>query len=151
MDGRGKQALLTWLSLLRTSNRIKKDIDGRLKASFGQSISRFDALSALQRAGAEGIRAGQLSRQMVVSEGNITQLMGKLLRDQLVTKSADALDARVVIYRLSEAGETLFDAMAMEHRQWIENIFDELSDADTAHLQSLMGQLSAAFTMKETA
>ncbi len=142
MGGSGKQALLAWLDLLRTANRIKKAVDGRLKAEFGQSISRFDAMSALQRAGASGVRAGELSRMLVVSEGNVTQLMSKLVRDRLVRKGAHSHDARVVIYQLTDQGLSLFSAMAKQHRQWIAELFSGINDDETADLRALLEHLA---------
>lgn len=146
-----KLPLQTWLDLLRTANRIKKDIDGRLKSEFGQSISRFDALSALHRARRNGVRAGELSRQMFVSEGNITQLMAKLLRDGLVLKRNDLSDARVVIYSLSDEGKTLFERMANTHHRWIEQIFSDIADTDLTHLRELLRQLPAPISQQEVA
>ncbi len=149
MKGRGKLALLAWLDLLRGANRIKKIIDSRLKSEFGQSISRFDALSALQRSDSNGIRAGELSRMLVVSEGNITQLMGKLVRDGLVLRRPHEQDARVVIYQLSEAGAALFTTMAKHHRRWITELFSSLNDNEAADLRTLLEQLSQSPSSKE--
>ncbi|MFK7957400.1 MAG: MarR family winged helix-turn-helix transcriptional regulator [Lysobacterales bacterium] len=149
MNGKGKLALLAWLDLLRSANRIKKIIDGRLKAEFGQSISRFDALSALQRASSSGIRAGELSRMLVVSEGNITQLMGKLVRDNLVSKHPHERDARVVIYQLSDTGAVLFTEMAKQHRRWITELFSGLNDNETSELRALLEHLSQPPSTKE--
>lgn len=139
-----RESLLAWLDLLRSANVIKKDVDARFRLEFDQSISRFDALAALERANRNGLRAGALSRQLVVSEGNITQLMSKLLRDGLVLKRNDDSDGRVVIYSLSDEGKTLFNRMARAHRQWIRDIFSEFSDDQLTALRELLHQLPRA-------
>jgi len=61
MSEKTRNALLTWLDLLRTSNHIKKKVEAKLRAEFGQSLSRFDVLSSLERGNSEGIRSGELS------------------------------------------------------------------------------------------
>ena len=151
MADTARESLLAWLDLLRASNVIKKDVDARFREEFDQSISRFDALAALERADREGLRAGALSRQLVVSEGNITQLMSKLLRDGLVQRRDDDRDGRVVIYSLSDEGRRLFNRMARAHRQWIRGIFAEFSEAELTALRELLHHLPRELRRKETA
>ena len=147
MGDKARQSLLAWLDLLRAANVIKKDIDARFKEAFAQSISRFDALAALERADCGALRAGALSRQLVVSEGNVTQLMSRLLRDGLVQRRDDERDGRIVIYALSDRGRRLF-----KHRRWIGDIFAGLSEAELTGLRELLRQLpEPSTTMKETA
>ena len=146
-----RESLRAWLDLLRASNVIKKDVDARFREEFDQSISRFDALAALERANRNGLRAGALSRQLVVSEGNITHLMSKLLRDGLVQKRDDDRDGRVVIYSLSGEGRRLFNRMARAHRQWIRDIFAGFSDAELTALRKLLHHLPRELRRKETA
>ena len=146
---RDMKTLRTWLALLRASNTIKKDIDSKLRTQFGISISRFDILSALERGNRNGLRAGELSRQLFVSEGNTTQVIGKLIQEGLVLKRNDANDARVVIYSLSDEGEALFRKMAAEHRKWIGETFKELSEAELTALQDLLSQLPPFASNKE--
>ncbi len=151
MSDKTRDALLTWLDLLRTSNHIKKNVEAKLRAEFGQSLSRFDVLSSLERGNRDGIRSGELSRQMVVTEGNITQLMSKLIRDGLVHKRPDENDARVVIYSLSDEGADLFDRMANAHRVWIQEIFAELGSPELEEFRALLAQLSTKKNIKEVA
>lgn len=141
MVDKARQSLLAWLDLLRAANVIKKDIDARFQEAFAQSISRFDALAALERADCGALRAGALSRQLVVSEGNVTQLMSRLLRDGLVQRRDDERDGRIVIYALSDRGRRLFKRMARAHRRWIGDIFAGLSEAELTGLRELLRQL----------
>lgn len=151
MSNKTRESLLAWLELLRTANYIKKTVDAKLRAEFGQSISRFDVLSTLERGQRNGVRAGDLSRSMVVSEGNITQLMSKLLRDGLVLKRNDNNDARVVIYSLSDEGATLFNTMAEAHAKWISDIFKELSIDNLSELRELLKHLPSQSILEAAA
>lgn len=151
MNETNREALLTWLDLLRTSNQIKKSVEAKLRAEFGQSLSRFDVLSSLERGNRNGIRSGELSRQMLVTDGNITQLMSKLIRDGLVLKRPDEDDARVVIYSLSDEGSSLFEKMAAAHRVWIQEFFTELDLQDLEQLRALLAQMPANKNIREVA
>jgi len=123
-------ALRGWLSLLAAANALKKTVDARLRAEFGVSISRFDVLAALNRAGAQGLRAGALSQELMVTEGNTTQVAAPLVRDGLVVRRQDKQDKRAAIFTLTRKGATLFAKMAAAHRGWIEEAFEDFSAAE---------------------
>ncbi len=136
-----RNALRAWLDLLTASNAIKKSIDTALRTQFGVSISRFDVLSALDRAGPEGLRAGDLSQRLMVTEGNTTQVTAPLIRDGLVKRISSREDGRVAIFRLTRKGEKLFEKMADEHRSWVSDAFTGLSQNELAMLRRLLGKL----------
>lgn len=135
-------ALKSWLSLLRASNAIKKDIDTQLRSTFDVSISRFDVLSALERGNRNGLRAGELSRQLFVSDGNTTQVMSKLINEGYVLRRTDKNDARAVLYSLSDEGKQLFDDMANLHGEWIQSIFEELTREEMLALKNTLDRLN---------
>ncbi|PHS27712.1 MAG: MarR family transcriptional regulator [Robiginitomaculum sp.] len=137
----GSDTLRAWLALLNTSNTIKKSVDAQLRARFGVSISRFDVMSALQRCYPEGLRAGELSRQLMVTEGNTTQVTAPLMRDGFVERRVSPKDARGVIFSLTPEGLSLFNDMATEHKEWIRDAFAKLNAKDLADLRALLGQM----------
>lgn len=146
----GRDTLLAWLTLLNASNAIKKAIDAQLRASYGISISRFDVMSALERRDPEGLRAGELSRQLMVTEGNTTQVTAPLIRDGFVERRVSPKDARGVIFSLTPKGRELFNAMAREHKEWIHDAFADLSSSDLSQLRSLLDQLEPDISKVET-
>ncbi len=137
-----RDALRAWLDLLIASNAIKKSIDTALRSQFGLSISRFDVLSALDRAGPDGLRAGDLSQRLMVTEGNTTQVTAPLIRDGLVKRVSSNEDGRVAIFRLTRKGEKLFQKMADEHRSWVGDAFAGLSQSELATLRRLLAKLN---------
>jgi len=144
----GRDTLRAWLSLLNTSNVIKKTIDGQLRTRFGISISRFDVMSALQRCEPKGLRAGELSRQLMVTDGNTTQVTAPLVRDGYVERRTSPHDARGVIFSLTPKGRGLFNAMAVEHKEWIQNAFENLSETELTRLRDLLDRLPSEAPMK---
>lgn len=142
MTGAERNALRAWLDLLTTSNAIKKSADTALRQQFGVSISRFDVLSALDRAGDEGLRAGDLSQRLMVTDGNTTQVTAPLIRDGLVKRTPSPEDGRVAIFCLTRKGQKLFEQMAQEHRHWVAGAFADLSQPELATLRRLLGKLN---------
>ncbi len=128
----------SWLTLLTMTSAIKKDVDARLRVQFDMSISRFDVLSALDRSKRNGLRAGELARQLFVSDGNTTQVMSRLVKEGLVLRRPDSKDARAINYSLSDEGKLLFDEMAAAHEQWIHSIFNELNDQKHRELGEIL-------------
>ncbi len=141
---RNREAIRAWLHLLSASNAIKKSVDTEFRNSFGLSISRFDVLSALERAGPAGLRAGALTQQLMVTEGNTTQVTAPLIRDGLVKRKTSREDARVAIFSLTKKGERVFEKMAAAHHTLIADVFDGFSKTELVTLQKLLGKLDIA-------
>ncbi len=137
----GRDALRAWLALLGASNALKKSIDARMRSQFGLSISRFDVLAALDRAGKGGLSAGALSSHLKVTEGNTTQVTAPLIKDGLVRRMTSPNDGRVAIFALTRRGRRLFAAMAEANRGWVAEAFAALTPAQIATLRNLLHAL----------
>lgn len=143
MNSADRNALRAWLELLLTAKAIKKSLDTALRREFGISLARFDILAALYRAGQQGLRAGDLSQKLMVTDGNTTQVAAPLIKERLVRRVASKSDGRVVIMQLTQQGERRFKQMADAHQAWIEEAFGELSDGDIADLRRLIAGLDS--------
>ncbi|MEE4537664.1 MAG: MarR family transcriptional regulator [Erythrobacter sp.] len=138
MTGERKQELRLWIELLRASNIIKKDLDARLRVQFGQSLSRFDVLSALDRADANGLRASEISQFLLVTDGATSQLTAHLVKEGLVERTPCPDDRRSAIFRLTPSGRALFARMAQQHGAWVSEHFERLSTEDIDTMKDLV-------------
>ena len=139
-----RDAVRAWLALLGASRGLEKAVDTGLRSRFGHSISRFDVLSALDRAEPGGLRAGALTERLMVSDGATTQVTAPLIRDGLVRRLADPEDGRAAIFSLTRKGARIFAGMAAEHRQWIDSAFANLTPAQMTTLRRLLSQIDPA-------
>jgi len=98
-------------------------------------------MSALDRAGPEGLRAGALTERLMVSDGATTQVTAPLIREGLIRRAADPEDGRAAIFTLTRKGEKIFSEMAEAHRQWIDDAFAAMSPAQMKSLRRLLGQI----------
>ena len=142
--GESREAVRAWLALLNASRGLEKAVDAGMRTRFGHSISRFDVLSALDRAGAAGLRAGALTERLMVSDGATTQVTAPLIREGLVKRAADPNDGRVAIFTLTRKGEKIFADMAAEHRQWIDEAFAALTPAQMKTMRRLLADIDPA-------
>ena len=138
-----KDELRLWLRLLTCTNMVESMVRARLRARFGVTLPRFDLMAQLYKAG-DGMILGDLSRRMMVSNGNVTGLVDRLVADGQVEREAHPRDRRATVVRLTPAGRRAFAAMAAEHEAWVAEAFAGLQPGDTAALMSGLARLKAS-------
>jgi DNA-binding MarR family transcriptional regulator len=140
----GKRSLRLWLRLLTCSHTIEQTIAQRLRDEFGSTLPRFDMLSALDRAGETGLTMGEVSRMLMVSNGNVTGLVERLVESGHLDRRTSDADRRVQVIRLTKAGRAEFRKMAAEHELWIADVFGDLTPKDVRDLMRLLAKTKAS-------
>jgi DNA-binding MarR family transcriptional regulator len=135
-----KQSLRLWLKLLSCSMIVEKRLRARLEREFNTTLPRFDVLAALDRH-ALGLNMSALAESLMVSNGNVTGVVTRLIEDGLVTRTVDQEDRRSATVRLTRKGRDIFLKMAAAHEQWMDEMFADLSDNQTDDLMRSLMQL----------
>ena len=135
-----KQALRLWLRLLSCSIIVEKRIRVRLDEDFGTTLPRFDVLAALERH-SQGLTNAQLSASLMVSSGNVSGVVTRLIRDGLLTRKVDADDRRSATVRLTRKGRASFLKLASVHERWVDQMFSDLTDLEVTGLMKLLNAL----------
>jgi DNA-binding MarR family transcriptional regulator len=130
--------LRLWLRMLTCTTLIEGEIRRRLREAFDVTLPRFDLMAQLHKAPG-GLSLGELSRRMMVTAGNVTALVERLVADGQIERSPSAQDRRTVLVKLTPAGEAAFENMARAHGAWIAELFARLSPRD---IEQLMDGLS---------
>jgi len=133
-----KQKLRLWIRLLRASRAIEGELRERLRIEFGVTLPRFDVMAALERKGA-GMTMTELSRFLMVSNGNVTGIIDRLVAEGMVVRCAHEGDRRATFVRLTPKGAAQFAAMARAHEGWVCEILAGFSCAETESLIALLG------------
>jgi DNA-binding MarR family transcriptional regulator len=141
--------LRVWFRLLTCATLIERSVRQGLREEFGITLPKFDLLSQLDRAG-EGLTMGELSRRLMVTNGNVTGLIDRLVTEGLVARQPAPHDRRAQLVRLTPTGKQAFDAMIPKHQDFIAERFDGLSRAELAELHRLLGKLKTSFEAHET-
>jgi DNA-binding MarR family transcriptional regulator len=136
-----------WLRLLSCTMTIEKSVRRTLSEQ-GSTLPRFDVLAALDRA-PDGLTMGELSQALLVSNGNVTQLVRKLADEKLVRSAADPRDRRVSRVRLTSAGARHFAALAAAHHDRIQSLFQALDGEDHARLYAALAKLKTSIASAE--
>ena len=140
-----KLELRVWLRLLTCANLIEQRVRAGLREEFDVTLPRFDVLAQLDRA-PEGLSMGELSDRLMVSNGNVTGLVDRLVEEGLVTRVPSPQDRRQSRVTLAPAGKRSFDAMTPRHERWIDDLFGGLSRPEMAQLLELMAKLKQSVT-----
>ena len=96
-----KQRLRLWIRILRTARAIEAEVRERLRVEFGVTLPQFDVMAALERKPA-GMKMSELSRFLMVSNGNVTGIIDRLAADKLVTRKAPDHDRRAIVANCEE-------------------------------------------------
>lgn len=134
-----KQSLRLWLRLLTCSTMIEERMRQMLKDKFDTTLPRFDLMAALYRAEGAGVTMGELSRWLMVSNGNVTGVAERLEKEGLIERHPSPTDRRTQIVTLTEKGADAFETWAVEHERWISGL---LGDLDAEEMDLLMGLLA---------
>lgn len=133
-----KDELRLWLRLLTCATLIEGEIRTRLRRDFDTTLPRFDLMAALDRAG--GMTLGEVSRRMMVSNGNVTGLAARLEAEGLVERRARPGDRRTVLLRLTPKGKREFARQSAAHEAWVADLLGGLEEAERAALFRLLGR-----------
>ena len=109
----------------------------RLARQFDTTLPRFDVLAALYRV-PEGMLMSDLSRFLLVSNGNVTGIIDRLATEGLVQRARRNGDRRTSIVRLTRAGSEQFSAMAAAHEGWVDELLAGVSGNDTRRLTAML-------------
>jgi len=135
-----KRSLRLWLKLLGCTVIVEKRLRARLDEEFATTLPRFDVLAALERHRG-GLRMSALSEFLMVSNGNVTGVVSRLIEDGLVTRTVDRADRRSATVRLTRKGREAFLKMAAANERWMDNLFADLSAAQIEALMRLLSQV----------
>lgn len=131
--------LRLWVRLLRAARPIEAELRRRLAREFGVTLPKFDVMAALARREA-GMTMTEVSRLLMVSNGNVTGLVDRLVAEGLVMRIADEKDRRATFVRLTPKGLRLFATVAEAHERWVDEI---LASFDDERSEAMIGLLDA--------
>lgn len=136
----GKASLRLWLRLLTCSTMIEREVRTRLRRDFDATLPRFDMMAALDRT-PDGLSMGELSRRLMVSNGNVTGVADRLARDGLVRRWSPPADRRSSRLALTARGRKEFTVMAKAHQGWIAEMLADLDEKERDAMMALLAKV----------
>ena len=131
-------ALLGWLRLMRIHQRVNRASGEQLKG-WNLSLAQFDVLAHV--GAAEGTSQQELADSLLVSKGNVCQLLDKMEGRSLILRRQEGRTNRLF---LTEEGRKLFEEVVPAHQAAIAERFSVLSEEEQAQLYELLRKCDRA-------
>lgn len=138
-----RDELRLWLRLLTCTTLIETEVRRRLRQDFDVTLPRFDLMAQLDR-NPQGMTLSALSKRMMVSNGNLTGLVDRLVESGHLERRVSQTDRRSQVISLTKVGRSEFRQMASAHEGWIADLFGDLSKKERDGLMELLGRTKAS-------
>jgi len=128
-----------FLSLVRTTELLSRNVERVLKSA-DISPTQYNVLRIL-RGAHEGLQCTEIARRMITRDPDITRLLDRLEKRELISRARDSKDRRIVLTKITKQGLTLL--------RDLDGPVTEMHKAHLGHLgrqglQSLMDLLETA-------
>jgi DNA-binding MarR family transcriptional regulator len=138
-----KDELRLWLRLFTCKEVIEAEVRRRLRDAFDVTLPRFDLMAQLYRA-PKPMTLGELSQRMMVSNGNVTGLVDRLVDQGFISRRPSPKDRRAQLVSLTAQGRRFFAGLARTNGDWIGELFADLSSDDIETLMRLLAKTKAS-------
>ncbi len=99
-----------FLNLLRTADRLRRAFERRTR-TWGVTSTQYNVLRILRGAHPHGLTCAAIGERMIAAEPDITRLLARMKKLQLVRQQRDRRDRRVVRTYIAAAGEELLRSL----------------------------------------
>ena len=139
-DPLSKRRLKLWIRLLGITRASESHLREFLRVNHNTTLPRFDVMAALVRS-REPVTMSELSRMLLVSNGNATAVVDRLETDGLVRRIPSESDRRTVHVELTHTGRASFEHLAAEHEREVNALFGGLSGEDLDTLNGILKRM----------
>ena len=140
MSDLSKRRLKLWIRLLGVTRGAESGLREYLRLNHATTLPRFDVLAALYRR-REGVTMSELSRMLLVSNGNATAVVDRLEADGMVRRTPSDADRRTVFVSLTPEGLAGFEAQALGHEAEVDRLFAGLAAEDIDRLSEILKRM----------
>lgn len=129
-----------FLNLQRTANALLQTLTRSLK-SYDLTPTQYNVLRILRGSHPEKLTCGDIGDRMVTPDPDVTRLLDRLERRQLVRRARDTVDRRVVRAGITEVGLELLEGLDDPVPEWLSRFLGHLAEDE---LQGLIDLLEKA-------
>lgn len=127
-----------YLSLRLTAQRAREPWARYLKSKTGLSTTQYNLLRILRGSHPEGLTCGEVAERMINRDPDVTRLVDRLEKRQLVTRKRDSGDRRVVKIYIAKAGLATLKSLDKTAEQFPKQILGHLGKKQLRELRDLL-------------
>jgi DNA-binding MarR family transcriptional regulator len=132
-----------WIGLLQTHRQLTRELDARLEAAHGLSLSGLELLARLAATSEHWLRLSILASRTGLSLSRVSRIVDSLEGRGLVERRHCPADARAVNAHLTQPGAELLCAAEQTHRAAVQQLFfDHLGLGEVETLAAVFGRFA---------
>jgi DNA-binding MarR family transcriptional regulator len=130
------------LNILVASNHIRSKVE-TLCVRFGISLSQFNVLRILNGKYPAGYPRGDIISRMIEPAPDVTRLIDRLIKANLVERYSSVEDRRLSLARITKSGQSLLKKIKPEIDALNSIVSDNLSKTESKQLSLLLEKVYA--------
>ncbi|MXQ52564.1 MarR family winged helix-turn-helix transcriptional regulator [Shimazuella alba] len=138
MDTTKNSSLELFIALSRANQWVNAHADRDIK-KLGLNRTEFGVLELLYHKGPQPLQ--RIGTKVLMSSGNITYVVDKLEKKDLVRRNASVTDRRLIFAQITERGEQFIEKVFPNHTQVIENAVKGLTEEEKKTASQLLKKL----------
>jgi len=131
-----------FVALLRVSDSLASEADQLMKAN-GLTSAQYNVLRILRGAGPEGLPCNTIAERMISRDPDMTRLLDRMEKHELITRERQKEDRRVVKARITDEGLKLLKKMDAPIRELHKSQFAHMTSARLKTLMDLLTEVAA--------
>ena len=143
-EASGRRSVSVWLSLTRFGMKAERALADRLR-EWGLNNAQFGVLARVGEA--EGITQQELADSLLVTKGNVAQLLDRMEEGGLIERRAEG---RVRRSFLTDQGRRLYREVVPAHEDSIGELFRGLSSGEQEQLLRLLRKLDRSLDQERS-
>ncbi len=141
---------LAWVELTAAHRAVNEMLTAALASRCALTFSAFEALLALDRAGAKGARPRDLNDDVPLSQPALSRLVARLENQGLVARAGDSADGRSVRLALTKQGRRRLRRATAIHADLVQTQFtDRLDETEQRILTAALVRIRTACAESE--
>ncbi len=134
-----KTTIQAWVLLHRVHRKLLEQVGLSLKNNDLPPLDWYDVLLELHREGGEGLRQYEIGERVLLNKHNLSRLIDRLEKQQLVRRNACEEDGRGNRIKITKEGKEVLRRVWPVYGQTIQKEFGEkLSQNECSELSSLL-------------
>lgn len=137
-----EETISAWIQLHRIHRMLLDKVENSLKSNELPPLDWYDVLLELHREGSRGLRQYEIGERVLLNKHNLSRLIDRLEKNQLVRRHVCAEDGRGNRIKITADGSRMLKQVWPVYSQAIQEHFgSKLSTVDCVELSRILGRV----------
>ncbi|OED45907.1 hypothetical protein AB838_21790 [Rhodobacteraceae bacterium (ex Bugula neritina AB1)] len=125
-----KRETRIWVLLNRAHRQTHRDMEAKLREAGLPPLRWYDVLWGIEMAGGDGVRAYELTRNLLFEQSNLSRILAQMVKQGLVHETVFEQDRRGKLLHLTKTGAALRLQMWQIYGTAIKQAMEPLDSAE---------------------